>query len=313
MGVEFAVRPSDFPNLPWRTPQFVAEPNLSAPFAFLSKRDQECRGMTEWNASEYARISTLQASMAEEVLSLLDLKGTEHILDVGCGNGKTTAEIAARVPRGEVVGVDASADMIGFAAAHSDLHSNLKFAVADARNLPYQHQFDLVVSFNALHWIPEQDRALNSIHSALKPDGLAQLRLVPKADRESLEDVIEETRLSPRWCEYFKGFRDPYLHLTADQYGNLAERNDFEVRKKRVEAKAWDFRSRSAFLTFAGVTFVEWTQHLPEAQHVAFATDVLDRYQQVAADVPGEENLFRFYQMDITLSPRQNRSRSLVV
>jgi hypothetical protein len=82
---------------------------------------------------------------------------------------------------------------------------------------------------------------------------------------------------------------------------------------KRVEAKAWDFRSRSAFLTFAGVTFVEWTQHLPEAQHVAFATDVLDRYQQVAADVPGEENLFRFYQMDITLSPRQNRSRSLVV
>ena len=112
--------------------------------AFLFERDQECRGMTEWNASEYARISALQASMAEEVLSLLNLKGTEHILDVGCGNGKTTAEIAARVPRGEVVGVDASADMIGFAAAHSHLHSNLKFAVADARNLPYQHQFDLV-------------------------------------------------------------------------------------------------------------------------------------------------------------------------
>jgi trans-aconitate 2-methyltransferase len=260
--------------------------------------------MTEWNASEYARISALQAAMAEEVLSLLDLKGTEQILDVGCGNGKTTAEIAARVPRGGVVGVDASADMIGFAAAHSDLHSNLKFAVADARNLPYQHRFDLVVSFNALHWIPDQDQALSSIHSALKPEGLAQLRLVPKADRKSLEDVIEETRLTPRWSEYFKRFRDPYLHLTADQYGNLAEHNDFEVRHKRVEAKAWDFQSRSAFLTFGSVTFVEWTQHLPETQRLAFATDVLDRYQQVAADAPGEEHFFRFYQMDITLSPR---------
>ena len=260
--------------------------------------------MTEWNASEYARISTLQAVMAEEVLSLLDFKGTEQILDVGCGNGKTTAEIASRVPQGGVVGVDASADMIAFAAAHSDLHPNLKFAVADARNLPYQRQFDRVVSFNALHWVPEQDQALRSIHSALKPDGLAQLRLVPKGDRKSLEDVLEETRLSPRWSEYFRRFRDPYLHLTADQYGNLAERNGFEVRRNRVEPKAWDFQTRSAFLTFGSVTFVEWTQHLPEPQRVAFATDVLDRYQQVAADAPGEENFFRFYQMDITLSPR---------
>jgi trans-aconitate 2-methyltransferase len=260
--------------------------------------------MTEWNASEYARISTLQAAMAEEVLALLDLQGAEHILDVGCGNGKTTAEIAARVPHGAVTGVDASADMIAFAAAHSGLHPNLRFAVADARHLPYRDDFDLVVSFNALHWIPQQDQALTSIRSAVKRGGLAQLRLVPKGQRTSLEDVLEETRLSSRWSNYFKSFHDPYLHLTAEQYGDLAERNGFEVRHTQVAAKAWDFQSRSAFLAFGGVTFVEWTRHLPEADRAAFATDVLDRYRQVAADAPGEENCFRFYQMDITLAPR---------
>jgi trans-aconitate 2-methyltransferase len=264
------------------------------------------QGMTDWNASEYARISTLQAAMAQEVLSLLDLKGTEHTLDVGCGNGKTTAEIAARLPRGAVVGVDASAAMIGFAAAHCDsvLHPNLHFAVADARNLPYRHEFDLVVSFNALHWIPEQDQALQSIHSAVKPDGRVQLRLVPKDKRKSLEDTIEETRLSPRWKGYFKAFHDPYLHLTLEQYVDLAERNGFKVCRTHSEAKAWDFQSRAAFLAFGSVTFVEWTQHLPGAERIAFITDVLDRYRQVAADAPGEENFFRFYQMDITLSPR---------
>jgi trans-aconitate 2-methyltransferase len=264
--------------------------------------------MTEWNASEYARISSLQAAMAEEVLSLLDLKGTERILDVGCGNGKTTAEIAARVPQGGIVGVDASADMIAFAAAHGALHPNLQFAVADARRLPYQHVFDLVVSFNALHWIPEQDQALRSIRSAIKQGGLAQLRMVPKGQRKSLENVIEETRLSPRWSGYFQSFRDPYLHLTPEQYGDLAERNGFEIRHTQVQAKAWDFQSRSVFLTFGGVTFVEWTQHLPESERLAFATDVLDRYQQVATDAPGEENFFRFYQMDITLAPANPHS-----
>ena len=77
------------------------------------------------------------------------------------------------MPAGAVVGVDASAGMIAFAAAQTDpaLHPNLQFAVADARHLPYQHEFDLVVSFNALHWIPEQAQALQSIRSAVKPDG----------------------------------------------------------------------------------------------------------------------------------------------
>lgn len=261
--------------------------------------------MTEWNASEYARVSALQAAMAEEVLHLLDLKGTERVLDIGCGNGKTTSEIAARVLQGSVVGVDASASMIGFAAEHCDrvLHPNLQFAVADARHLQYRHEFDLVVSFNALHWIQEQDQALQSIRSSVKQDGLVQLRLVSKGERKSLEDVIEETRLSPRWMEYFRTFRDPYLHLTPGEYEALAERNGFRVRRTQTEAKAWDFRSRSAFLTFGSVTFVEWTQHLPEAARLTFVADVLDRYQLVAADAPGQEHLFRFYQMDITLSP----------
>ena len=262
--------------------------------------------MTEWNASAYAQISALQASMAEEVLLLLDLKGTERVLDIGCGNGKTTSEIAARVPHGAVVGVDASAAMVAFAAAHNDpaLHPNLQFAVADARHLPYQSEFDLVVSFNALHWIPEQAQALQSIRSAVTPAGRVQLRLVPKGKRKSLEDTIEETRLSSRWIGYFKAFHDPYLHLTVEQYIALADSHGLQVCHTHSQAKAWDFQSRAAFLAFGSVTFVEWTQHLPEAERIAFVTDVLDRYQKVAADALGEENLFRFYQMDITLAPR---------
>jgi trans-aconitate 2-methyltransferase len=184
------------------------------------------RKMTEWDAPEYARLSGLQQAMAEEVLSLLDLKGTERVLDVGCGNGKVTAEIAARVPQGAIVGVDSSADMIAFASSHigATIRPNLRFEVVDARRLPFRKEFDLVVSFNALHWIPEQEQEqpLRSIRSAMKSDGMAQLRLVPAGKRKSLENVIEETRLSSHWAHYFRKFHDPYLHLTPEQYGELA-------------------------------------------------------------------------------------------
>lgn len=260
--------------------------------------------MTEWDAAAYSRRSGLQESMAEEVLARVDLEGAQCVLDVGCGDGKVTAKIAARLYRGVVVGVDPSRDMITFASSHLGLsiRPNLRFAVADARFLPFWNQFDLVVSFNALHWIPKQDAALRSIRSALKPHGRAQLRLVAAGERKSLENVIEDVRRSSKWEGYFRDFHDPYLHVTPEQYAVMAARNGLRVVRIHTESKAWDFKSRSEFFAFCTVGFVEWTRHLPEAERPAFINDVLDRYRSVAADHAGEEHTFKFYQMDAMLA-----------
>ena len=147
----------------------------------------------------------------QEVLALLDIKGSEQILDVGCGDGKITAQIAYRASKGSVVGVDPSRDMINFAQSHFGPAAlpNLRFEVADARRLPFKNEFDHVVSFNALHWIPEQQAALSSIRSTLISGGKAQLRLVSKGARKSLEDVTEETRRTSRWKDYFQDLRIP--------------------------------------------------------------------------------------------------------
>lgn len=257
--------------------------------------------MTEWNALGYARIAQLQEAMAAEALALLKLKGSENVLDVGCGNGKITAQIAARVAEGRVVGVDPSSEMIAFAADQfAPARPNLHFETGDARSLRFNAEFDLVVSFNALHWVPNQDVALSSIRRTIQPNGIAQLRLVPAGKRKSLENMIEETRRSPRWVSSFEDFHDPYLHWTPEQYAAAAERNHFLVRDIRTEDKAWDFGSREAFVAFGMVTFVEWTKRLREQEKLAFVTDVLDRYRVVA----GEEGVFKFYQMDVTLAAR---------
>ncbi|MBS1179051.1 MAG: tam, partial [Proteobacteria bacterium] len=106
-----------------------------------------------WHGADYARHSTLQAAMADEVLAHLPLRGDEQLLDVGCGDGKLTARIAEQLPRGEVLGVDASADMVAYAQQQfgTDAWPNLRFEVADARQLDFGPRFDRVVSFNTLH------------------------------------------------------------------------------------------------------------------------------------------------------------------
>src|SRR5580698_8468405 len=90
-----------------------------------------------WNAAAYAANSTVQQSWARELIAGLHLRGDEHVLDVGCGDGKVTAEIARAVPHGHVLGVDTSPEMIAFArktfpAAKT---ANLKFQICDAREI----------------------------------------------------------------------------------------------------------------------------------------------------------------------------------
>ena len=125
--------------------------------------------------------------------------------------------------------------------------------------------------------------------------------MVSKGARKSLENVAEETRRTSRWNAYFQDFDDPYLHLTPEEYSSVAARSGFRVLGVSTKDHAWDFGSRTAFSGFCAVGCVAWTSRLPAAERTDFINDVLDRYQLVASCDSGEQNTFKFYQMDISL------------
>jgi trans-aconitate 2-methyltransferase len=258
--------------------------------------------VTEWDAKGYHKVDSLQKWLADKHLAGLALDGTERVLDIGCGEGKITAEIAQRLPGGSVLGIDPSTRMIAFAQAHfpSSACPNLRFAIGDATALPYRDEFDLVVSFNALHWVHDQSAALRGIRAALKENGRTFLEFVPQGPRKCLEDVIEETCRTARWARYFgEAHRAPYVHFTPEQYTQLAEQSGLRVERVEREAGSWDFGSRQKFADWAHVTFVPWTGNIPQDEHAAFIADVLDRYDRI--DDTGRPGLFRFYQMQVVL------------
>ncbi|HEX5078669.1 MAG TPA: class I SAM-dependent methyltransferase [Geminicoccaceae bacterium] len=260
--------------------------------------------MTEWDAKGYDEVDSLQKWIADKHLARLDLAGSERVLDIGCGEGKISAEIAQRLANGSVLGVDRSTRMISFARSHFPRSAcpNLAFEIADATTLPYRAAFDLVVSFNALHWVRDQDAALRGVRAALKENGRTFLQFVPQGERRCLEDVIEETCASGRWDRYFgERHQPPYLHLTPEEYAGLAERNGLRVERLERELCSWDFGGREGLARWADVTFVEWTKSIPKGEHAAFIADVLDRYERV--DETGRPGLFQFYQMEAVLRP----------
>jgi len=258
--------------------------------------------MTEWNAASYARQSALQKWLADECLAQLELAGAERVLDIGCGDGKITAGIAARLRSGSVLGIDPSTHMIDFARTQfARSQANLTFDVGDARTLAFHDAFDLIVSFNALHWVPDQRAALRGIRAALTPAGRAVLQFVPQGERKSLEDVLEEVRTAARWARSFTAYTRPFFHPTAEEYAAAAADSGLRIERVDIEPKAWDFGSRDAFIAFARVTFVEWTRVLPSESQLPFIHDVLDAYHALADGSAADAEVFHFYQMRVTL------------
>lgn len=142
-------------------------------FCSLLAGEPHTHAQKSWSGEGYHHYSRVQYIWAKEFLSECPLMGNEKILDIGCGDGKITAEIAAKVPDGEVWGIDRSLSMIEFAKQTflSESVNNLYFDLQDALLLPYQSQFDIVFSFCCLHWVEDQLTALRGIHRSLRANG----------------------------------------------------------------------------------------------------------------------------------------------
>jgi trans-aconitate 2-methyltransferase len=250
--------------------------------------------VTDWSGRDYAEVSSLQRAMATEALTSLRFAQDERVLDVGCGDGFLTRVLAGMVPGGRAVGVDASPRMIATAHAGGQAApSGPWFVVADARRLPFAEYFDAVVSFNALHWVPEQEAALSEIASVLRSDGRVLIQVVCAGQRTSLETVTMTVCQSPRWARWFEGFAAPFVHVDPARYGDLAASAGLTLDDVRVTDREWDFGSREEFARWSSVGSGAWTDRLPAQHRADFVDDQVQAYEPIA----GRPGLFRFTQM----------------
>src|SRR5919199_1615866 len=111
---------------------------------------------TEWDARTYDEASAPQQAWAADVLGRLDgLAPDATVLDVGCGTGRVTEALVPLVPRGRVLAIDASAEMV--ALARKRLGGRADVWRQDVLDLELEEAVDAVVSTATLHWVPDHD------------------------------------------------------------------------------------------------------------------------------------------------------------
>jgi SAM-dependent methyltransferase len=117
-----------------------------------------------WDPDRYAKNARYVSDYGAPVLALLALRAGERVLDLGCGDGALTTQIAAA--GAEVIGVDASAEMVAAARRRG-----LDARVMNGDMLSFAREFDAVFSNAALHWMREPDTVIAGVARALKPRG----------------------------------------------------------------------------------------------------------------------------------------------
>jgi len=174
----------------------------------------------QWNALDYEKNSSQQQLWARELIAKLQLEGDEHVLDVGCGDGKVTAEIAARLPRGSVLGVDKSGEMIALARQRHavEAHPNLRFQVEDVSRLPFEAEFSLVFSNAALHWVSDHHPVLQGIARSLKPGGRILLQMGGQGNAVYIREAIDSQMELDPYAPYFASFVFPFGFHSPEDY-----------------------------------------------------------------------------------------------
>jgi trans-aconitate 2-methyltransferase len=127
----------------------------------------------DWNASAYDRVADPQARWGAEVLARLSLDGEETVLDAGCGTGRVTEQLLARLPRGRVVAIDQSGPMLQEARVRlAGYGDQVAYVQADlGRPLPIAEPVDAILSTATFHWVPDHDALFANLAAVLRPAG----------------------------------------------------------------------------------------------------------------------------------------------
>jgi SAM-dependent methyltransferase len=205
-----------------------------------------------WDGAAYAANTDHHRIHDDWFLRAFPVEPGDRVLDLGCGSGDFTRRIAALVPDGHVLGVDASASMVEVARAGAG--PNQSFAVAPAQSLDavldggHDGTFDAVVSRAVLHWVPRADwpAVLGHAFRLLRPGGFLRIECGGAGNVPAVVAALD------RLAAPFGGPSAPWNFTDAGTALDLVEQAGFEVGDDGYVHTVGQRRA------FTAATFASW-------------------------------------------------------
>ena len=233
-------------------------------------------GVVEWDAGAYHRISAPQYAWGQRVLARLELEGSETVADAGCGSGRLTTELLERLPRGRVVAIDQSQNMLDEARATlSRFGDRVTFVCADLQTLEVSKPVDVIFSTATLHWILDHPRLFRHLFNALKPGGRLVAQCGGDRNIQRLHDRAAVLMASEPYAAAFARWSEPWEF--TDDTTTAAQLRGAGF----VDVEAWLEPALTPFPDAA--TFGDFITKVVLRNHLACLASEADRVSFIAA------------------------------
>jgi trans-aconitate 2-methyltransferase len=189
-------------------------------------------GSGAWDPAQYLRFGGERARPFADLLARVAAVDPRVVVDLGCGEGASTAGLAARWPGASVTGVDSSPEMLAAAAAHA-VAGRVGFVSGDVREWRPEEPVDVLVTNAVLHWVPGHDRLLGRWAGHLAPGGWLALQ-VPGNHGAPTHRLLADLCGSPRWAARLAG-AEPAAEPVLEPAGYLRV-----LEEADLAADAWE-------------------------------------------------------------------------
>jgi trans-aconitate 2-methyltransferase len=241
----------------------------------------------EWDSSAYHRLSGPQLSWGKKVLARVKLRGDETLLDAGCGTGRLTGELLQALPRGHVVAVDLSQNMLRTAREQltPQFGEQVRFVAADLQDLPFVRVFDGIFSTAAFHWVLDHDKLFRSLYGALRPRGWLRAQCGGGPNLARLRKRMATLAASPKYAPFLGGFAEPWTYSDAETAAEGLRRAGFVAVETGIEPALTVLDDARKFSEFVRTVILHrHLERIPDAELREGFVEELTR--QAAADDP---------------------------
>lgn len=198
----------------------------------------ETAGPVDWDAATYHRVANNQEEWGIEVLDRLVLRGSERVLDAGCGSGRATKLLLQRLPEGRVIGVDAAPSMVEEARSNlAEFGDRVELRVENLTELELDEPVDAVFSNAAFHWIADHELLFARMAAALRPGGALEAQCGGEGNVAEWKRAVEAAIGDERFAPYFRGMPQPWNFASVGDTEARLERAGFAVGRIWLEER----------------------------------------------------------------------------
>ncbi|HEY8744098.1 MAG TPA: methyltransferase domain-containing protein [Chloroflexota bacterium] len=227
-----------------------------------------------WNPEQYARFRNERSRPYFDLLALVQPQPDMRVVDLGCGTGELTRVLHEQLQARETVGLDSSETMLAKSAAFAD--NGLRFEQGDIAGFQPDHEYDLIFSNAALHWLSGHEELLSRLTRGLTPGGQLAFQVPANNDHPTHVVAAALARQSP-FREAMGGYDRQWPNLTPVGYAQLLDQLGYRAQLVRLQVYVHHLPSREDVVEWVkGSLLTDYEQRLSPALFAQF----LARYRE---------------------------------